>query len=180
MTSPCDITPTQHDVVSNGALRFELWVAKQLCVTRVGQSSNLTSASIFVRIVNTGPTPVQLVAADPEALRLVKIWDADRAQSMIELTLGPEPKEIPTVQATIAPGQGWDSSPLENQMSFLVPHLNAGARLDGSSLPEAAKFSRVFGLEAQFAATFNTGAGFVPMDQVLRGSIEAVMLPAAL
>lgn len=179
MTSPCDITPTQHEVITKGTLRFELWIAKELCLERYGQSTNLSSAALTVRIVNTGATAVQLVAADPDALFITKIWDADQPSSMIELNPGPEPEDIATVQVEIAPGGAWDSRPIENYMNILVADMLKGARIDGSLLPEAIQMRRVFGVEALFAASLNSGAGFVAFEQDLKGAVEMVQVPAA-
>ncbi|RLJ60419.1 hypothetical protein BCF46_0618 [Litoreibacter meonggei] len=179
MTSPCDITPTQNQVVKKGALQIELWIAKELCLESSGQTTNLSSAALHVRIVNTGANAVQLVAADPDALFIAKIWDADQPASMIELSPGPEPEDIATVQVEIAPGGAWDSRPIENYMNVLVADMLKGARIDGSPLPDAARMRRVFGVEALFAATLNSGTGFVAFEQNLKGVVEMVQVPAA-
>jgi hypothetical protein len=177
MTSPCDITPTQHEVITKGTLRFELWIAKELCLERNGPSTSLSSAALTVRIVNTGATAVQLVAADPDALFITNIWDADQPSSMIELNPGPEPEDIATVQVEIAPGGAWDSRPVENYMNILAADMLKGARIDGSELPQVAHLRRAFGLRAAFSAAINTGAGFAAVSQSLNGSIEMVQIP---
>lgn len=176
MTTTCDITPIQSDVITQGALRFELWVAKELCVIREAGTTNLSGGALSVRIINTGETPVILVAANPNATFVTKVWDADQITSMIELSPGPEPEDIPTVQVEISPGQGWQSAPIENYMSILAAEILGGKRIDGTVLPEGAHQRRMFGLEARFSATFNAGAGFVPNELTFKGGIEAVMV----
>ncbi len=179
-TSPCDIGPVRQDVGTLGALRLELWVAKELCVAPEPETTNLSGGAVSVRIFNTGQTPVQLVAADPEATFVTKVWDADRSASMIEFDLGPEPEDVPTVHVEIAPGESWQSAPIEHYMNTLALELRGGRRIDGTSLPEGGKQRRRFGLQARFAATVNAGAGFVAMEQTFEGEIDVVMVSGGL
>lgn len=178
MSETCDTAPVRHGTALQGPLRFELWVARQLCLQqRQSGATDLTSGALSVRVINEGATPVILVAAATEAVAIERISDGDVEGSAIEVNPGPEPEEVPTVQVEIPAGMAWDSAPVENYLSFAVPDLLAGERLDGSALPDELKRRRIFRLDANFAANANTGAGFRPVSQRLTGFIEAVVLP---
>ncbi|MGH1347658.1 MAG: hypothetical protein ACRBN8_39250 [Nannocystales bacterium] len=172
----CDTTPIQHDAVTRGALRFELWIAKDLCVTRYAETTMISPGALSVRIINTGKTPVQMVAADPDATFVAKLWDADQVTSMVELHRGPEPEDVATVLVDIGSGQTWQSPPIQSYMNILASDILAGSRIDGTVLPESAHLGRSFGMEVAFSATFNAGAGFVAMSETFRGTIEMVMV----
>ena len=176
MTSPCDITPTQHEVITKGTLRFELWVAKELCVVPDGQTTNLSPAAVSIRITNTGAVPVQLIAADPDALFVRRIWDANRPNSSIDLNQGPEPEDLPSVQVELAPDQAWQSAPVEHYMSILAPDILRQTHIDGTPLSSQHHLRRDFGLEVQFSANVNTGKGFVPTQHLLKGAIQSVLV----
>lgn len=180
MTPACDDTLTLHETASQGPLSFELWVAKEFCLQPRLETTTLSDAPLVVRVRNTGPRPVQMVAAVPDAIAVTRVWDAEHSDAPVELSQGPEPAEVPTTTVDIAPNTEWDSAPLTGYLSFLAPDILQGTQISsGAELDTEAKLHRVFGVEVRFAATANTGAGFVPIQQILKGSIIALLLPYA-
>ena len=180
MTTPCDATLTLHETATQGPLTFELWVAKELCLQPRIETTTLSETPLVVRVRNTGPRPVQMVAAVPDAIAVTRVWDADQPAAPVELSQGPEPEEVPTTTVKIAPNAAWDSAPLTGYLSFLAPDILQGTQIaSGTELDPKAKLQRIFGMEVRFAATANTGAGFVPVQQTLKGSIIALLLPYA-
>ncbi|EPX79827.1 hypothetical protein [Litoreibacter arenae] len=178
MNASCDETLTLQETASHGPLTIELWIARELCLQPLPQTTMLSDAPLQVRVKNTGPTPVQLVAAVPDAVFVTRVWDADRPAAPLDMSEGPPPESVPTTTVDIASGEAWETAPLSGYLNFLSPDLLEGTYMgDGTALDPALKLRRVVGLEVRFAASVNSGTGFAPVVQTLKGSIEAVVLP---
>lgn len=177
MTTSCDETPVLHETSKQGSFVFELWIAKEMCLDVDTGETTVTGAPIFVRVTNQGLAEAQMVAADPDAVHVSRIWDADRIDQGLDIDRDPVSGDIATQTVSIAPGASWDTTPVENSLSFLTPDLLDGNPISGGKIAIEDRLRRIIGLEVTFSAKANTGTGFVPFEQKLIGQITAVSRP---